>query len=322
VFGIKTVTIFGGTGFIGRYIVKEIAKLGVRVNVLTRHSHESLYLKTAGSVGQVRLINGDIANGEIVERLVKESDVVINAVGILFEKRKDDFYNNHTRFPELLATLCSKYNIKKFIHISALGIDKNTRSKYACSKFQGEEIIKQEFPKAIILRPSIVFGVEDDFFNKFATLAKFSVFLPLIAGGKTKFQPVYVNDIAKAVRRLTVSESSCNGKLYELGGPDVYNFKELLELTLEYSGKKRFLIKIPEFLATIMAWFFERFPRPLITRDQLKILKTNNVTQDGALTFFDLQVQPRTVEEIVPTYLNIHKSTCNYVAPSKEGVTS
>jgi uncharacterized protein YbjT (DUF2867 family) len=308
---IKNITIFGGTGFLGRYVVKELAKLGYKINVLSRFPEDSQYLKTAASVGQIKFFRGNIFNKELIEKLVKDSDVVINLVGILYEKKKGDFIKYHAEFPGLISKLAAENNIKKLIHISALGVDKNVMSKYALSKFQGEELVKSNYKEAIILRPSIVFGCEDNFFNKFARMAQFSPFLPLIMGGKTKFQPVYVNDIAIAIKKIIQSDD-IKMLTYEIAGPDVLDFKELLQLCLLYCGKKRLFVNLPKNLALFMAWFLEKFPNPQLTRDQVKMLINDNVTNQGSLTFFDLQIQPKNIEEIIPKYLGIYKNSCNY----------
>jgi len=308
---IKNITIFGGTGFLGRYVVKELAKLGYKINILSRYPEDSLYLKTAASVGQIKFFRGNIFDDKLIEKLIKESDAVINLVGVLYEKKRGDFVKYHSQFPEYVAKLAAKYKIKKLIHVSALGVDKNVIAKYALSKFQGEELIKSNFKNAVILRPSVVFGAEDNFMNKFAKMACFSPFLPLIMGGSTKFQPVYVNDIALSVKKI-IQTDDIKDKTYELAGPDILDFKKLLELCLLYSGKKRLFINLPRKIALFLAWFLEKLPNPQLTRDQVKMLANDNVTNQGALTFFDLQIQPKNIEEILPKYLDIYKTSCNY----------
>ena len=306
----QTITIFGGSGFIGRHVVKELAKTGAKINVISRTPNNSLYLKTTGSVGQISLIKGNVNNTDHVHNLVKNSDIVINAVGILYETKRQKFTNIHSKFPETLGKLSTQYNIKKLIHISALAIDKNINSKYAATKLQGEESIRNKFPNTTIIRPSIVFGADDTFFNKFAQIANLSPIIPIIGKGNTKFQPVYVADIAKSIYKITTSSNKYSGKTYELGGPDVYTLKELWKETLTQIEKKRAFINIPFSLANIFSVILELFPNPIITRDQIKLLQNHNITQEKSETFFHLQIQPHKISEIIPTYLDRYKSHC------------
>jgi uncharacterized protein YbjT (DUF2867 family) len=305
----QTITIFGGTGFVGRYIIRVLAKTGARINVLSRSPNEYSFLKTAGSLGQISFFQGSIKDHDLIEELIAKSDVVINAVGILFEKKGQSFIEVHSDFPEFIAKMAYKYQIKKLLHISALGIDEAINSKYAASKLKGEALLKENFDKVTILRPSVIFGEEDQFFNKFAQLTSFSPFLPLIEQGKTRFQPVYVADVSRAIYNIMVYEGYDN-KTYELGGPDIYSFKEIYEYILKVLGRKRFLIKLPNFVAKIMALIFELMPTPMLTIDQLKLLKTDNITKKKVNSFFHLQIQPYKIEEIVPKYLQMYKSDC------------
>ena len=313
----QTITIFGGTGFVGRYIVKILAKTGAKINILSRTPSNSLFLKTAGSLGQISLVEGSVSNQDQVEELIKKSDIIINAVGILFEKKQQNFINLHVKFPELLGKLAKKYNIKKLIHISALAIEHNPHSKYAVSKLQGEAALKTNFNNVTILRPSVIFGSEDQFFNKFASLLRFSPILPLINKGSTKFQPVYVMDVARAIYNITVF-SGYDKKTYELGGPDIYSLKEIYQYILNILGIKRLLLNMPYFISKIMAIIFELFPKPILTRDQIKLLKTDNITHRKTNSFFHLQIQPYKIEEIVPKYLQRYKSDCYHHTNSQD----
>ena len=313
----QVITIFGGTGFLGRYIVRSLAKTGARINIVSRNPNDYVFLKTAGSLGQISLLRGSIADHKLLEELIAKSDIIINAVGILFETKKQSFAQVHSDFPEFLAKMSHKHKIKKLIHISALAVDRAVGSKYAESKLRGEKLLKENFANATILRPSVIFGEEDQFFNKFAFLSNFSPMLPLIEQGKTKFQPVYVVDIAKAVYNIVAYEGYDN-KTYELGGPDIYSFKEIYQYILQILERKRFLIKIPNFMAKIMAVMFELLPNPMLTRDQLKLLKTDNITKKKVNSFFHLQIQPYKIEEIVPKYLQIYKSDCYHKADKKD----
>lgn len=306
----KTILIFGGTGFIGRHIVKELAKTGAKINIYTRDPEAGLYLKTCGSVGQISLIKGEVKDTELINKLVRQSDIVINCVGILFEKHNYTFINKHAKFPELLGSLAAKYKLQKVIHISALGIEQNTSSKYASTKLQGEEALRRNFPNCTIIRPSVVFGIDDNFFNKLAGITKKLPFIPLIGKGKTKIQPVYVNDIAKSVYKIVTSEHEHNGNIYELGGPDIYDMKQIYEFISSTIGVKKSMVPLPYVVAKILAMFFELFPNPVYTRDQIKLLKTHNTTQEKSKTFFHLHIQPHKIEEIVPGYLRKYRTQC------------
>lgn len=297
----ETVTIFGGSGFLGRYVVSKVAKLGCKINVLTRKPEKALFLKTCGSVGQINLIKGSINDKELIQNLVSQSDHIVNLIGILYERKKGDFVKYHSKFPEFLAQNAKKFKVKSFIHVSALGIN-NTASLYSTTKLEGENAIIYNFPDAAILRPSVVFGAEDNFFNKFANMASFSPFYPLIGGGKTKFQPVFVDDIAKAIVKI-LQKSELNRTTYELGGPNIYSFKEILDLIQKVTGRKRLYLNLPFKLASVLAAILEKLPNPQLTRDQVQLLKTNAITESRTKTFYDLNIQPKSVEEIIANYL-------------------
>lgn len=298
----KIVTVFGGTGFVGSYIVEELAKTGVSIKVVSRDPERAMPIKTAGTAGQIVLAQANLHNEASVRRAVENSEVVINLVGILFESGKQNFTAVHSQGAELLAKAAKEAGVKRFIHMSALGIDKPSQSKYARTKLTGEKAVHAAFPDATIIRPSVIFGHEDNFFNKFAEMASFSPFLPLIGSGKTKFQPVYVGDIAKAFAKV-VSNPYTAGKTYELGGPDVYTFRELMELMLRTIHKKRLLVSVPYSIASLKAAFLELLPHPLLTRDQVQLLKVDNIVSDRSLTFKDLGITPTALESIIPNYL-------------------
>lgn len=304
----QTITIFGGTGFIGRYTVKEIAKLGCKINILTRDPDNALFLKTSGSVGQIKLIKGSIDNRELVMSLIKQSSIIINLIGIFYESRKGDFARYHAQFPEFLAQNAKKFDVKRLIHVSALGIN-NIGSQYASTKLEGENAIIYNYPNAAILRPSVVFGPEDNFFNKFAKMSGLSPFLPLIGGGKTKFQPVYVNDIAVSIGKI-IQRQNLNRQTYELGGPNIYSFKEILDYIQEVTGKKRFYLSIPFSAAKLLGSILEKLPFVILTKDQVKLLQTDSITQSRTKTFYDLAIQPKSAEEIVPSYLKRYQELC------------
>ncbi|MCB9988103.1 MAG: complex I NDUFA9 subunit family protein [Rhodospirillales bacterium] len=296
----KVATVFGGTGFVGKQVVRELANKGYTVKIATRVPERGNALKVCGAVGQIvpLLCDGGV---ECVEALVKDADVVVNCVGSLFEKRKNGFHKAHVELPEQIAKACKKAGVKRFVHISALGVDKAT-SKYARSKRAGEEAVLKAFPQATILRPSVIFGPEDNFFNMFAELARYAPALPLIGGGKTRFQPVYVGDVADAVM-AALTRADVTGKIYELGGPDIVNFREIYERMFSCTGRPRPLISLPFWAAKADALVLEFLPTPLLTRDQVESLKTDTIVSEGAMTLSNLGVEPTGMDLILPGYL-------------------
>lgn len=301
------ITIFGGTGFLGTYVVKELAKTGATIRVVSRNPDRALQLKTAGSPGQIALMQGNIRNQESVKTAVEGAEIVINLVGLMSEHGKQNFSAIHAQAAESLAKAAKNAGTKRFIHISALGADKPSHSKYARTKLNGEKAVIAAFPNATIVRPGILFGPEDNFFNRFACMAALSPFLPLIGGGRTKFQPVYVGDIAKAIAAIAANDMTA-GKIYELGGPSVYTFHDLMEILLSMIGHKRLLLPVPFFLAFFWATFLELLPSPLLTRDQVQLLKRDNVVNGASLTFDHLAIKPTNLESVLPGYLERYRS--------------
>ena len=233
---------------------------------------------------------------------MRNSDIAINLCGILYENRKQKFNQIHSYFPNLLSNLCNEFEIKKLIHISALGVKKNHISKYMQSKLQGEENIQNIFKTSIILRPSVCFGPEDKFFNTFAALAQFSPIIPLIGGGLQKFAPVYVVDVAKAIIKA-LQLNNPEPKIFEIGGPKNYSFKELMEILLTQIKKKRFLVPIPFSVAKLQSYFLQMMPNPLLTPDQVDILKFNNIVSGNYPTLRDLNIEGTSIEKILPEYI-------------------
>jgi NADH dehydrogenase len=301
----KIVTIFAGSGFVGRSVVRKLIKNNFRVKIITRNKEKSAFLKTYAGPDFLSLVNWDYQNFSELENIIKNSSFVINLAGILFENKKDDFDKVHHILPSEIAKICSHLNIEKFIHISALGVEKNKNSKYGVSKFSGEEAVVKNFPNAIILKPSIVFGEEDNFFNKFATMLKISPFLPLIGGGQTKFQPIYVEDLAEIIlQSLLIKDLSL--KSFEAVGNQIFTFKELLELIGSYLDKKIIFIPIPFFAAKIKANFLCLITKKIITSDQVELLKSDNIASEN----FEknnyqkiFKISPKSVQEIVPNYI-------------------
>ena len=298
----KVVTIFGGSGFIGRYVVQRLAELGAVIRVPTRRPERSIFLKPLGGVGQINIEPWNpTAPGE-AERQLIGSDYAISLVGILFERRGGDFERLQARLPGEIGAAATKHGLRHVVHVSAIGADARSRAEYGRTKAAGEAALKASFPQATILRPSIVFGPEDSFFNRFARMSQISPALPLIGGGRTRFQPVYVGDVAEAVvAGLTRPEAA--GRTYELGGPTIYTFKELLTYLLKVTGRRRLLLDLPFGVAALQAKLLRFLPEPPLTPDQVELLKRDNVVAAGAAGLVDLGIAPTPLEVIVPTYL-------------------
>ena len=298
----KIIAIFGAGGFLGKNLMRELTKLDYRVKVATRNPYLKGYLKPLGSPGQIELFKTNIFDQGSVKQVLKNCDLAINLVGILYETRKQKFNQIHSQFPHLLSNLCNELGTKNLIHVSALGVRERHTSQYMQSKLQGEKNIQDNFKPSVILRPSVVFGPSDKFFEKFASIAQFSPFLPLIGGGKTKFAPIYVGDVAKAiVKSLELNNSQT--KIYELGGPEDYSFKELMEILLAEIKKKRFLISIPWSFAKFQSYFLQMLPNPLLTPDQVELLKYSNVVSGDYPTLKDLGVSGTPIHSILPKYI-------------------
>ena len=298
----KIATIFGASGFIGRHLLRSLAEKDFRIVVATRSPYLNGHLKPLGNPGQIDLEKVNIYDQENLKNLVRNSNIVINLVGILNENRKQKFVNIHEKFPNLLSQICNEFNIEKFIHISALGPNQKIKSNYISSKLRGEEKIFENFENSVILRPSIVFGPEDKFFNQFAFLSQFLPFLPLFGEGKTKFQPVYVGDVVKSINAI-LNKENINKNIYEIVGPEIYSFRELLEIVLKLVNRKKFFLNIPFSIAKIQAFFMQMMPNPLLTTDQVEILKYDNIATGMNPTIFDLDILPSTIESILPDYI-------------------
>lgn len=299
-------TVFGGSGFIGGYVAAALAKAGYRVQIVSRNPERAGWVKTAAAAGQVVLRHGNIRDAVSVEQCIKGSEVVVNCVGALSESGKQSFPALHAQAAERIAQFSAQAGVKHLIHISALGVEKAARSKYARSKANGEKAVLAAFPAAVILRPSVVFGPEDRFFNLFAQISRFSPVLPLIGGGKTQFQPVYVGDIADAV--VAVLEApKFRGKMLELGGPKTYSYREIMQFIIEQTGRHCLMVPLPFPIAALKAALLELFPQPLLTVDQVKLLHYDNIVAPGQSGFKDLGITPRSVEAIVPGYLSRYR---------------
>lgn len=297
----KKACVFGGTGFVGRLIVGELARQGYIVKVATRVPERAYFLKTAGNVGQIVSFPCNYNDAGSIADAVRGCELVVNCIGILFEKGKSTFQKIHVDLPRAIGQACATQKVTRLIHLSALGCDSAT-SKYGKSKKDGEAALQQVFPAVTILRPAAIFGAEDNFFNMFARLSVVLPVLPLIGGGKTKLQPVYAGDVAAAVVSAAIHEQT-KGHLYELGGPDVVSFKELYARIFAQTKRPRTLVSLPWGIAKIQGCMMSLLPNPMLTVDQVESLKTDSIVSVNALTFRDLGMVPSAMEGILPTYL-------------------
>jgi NADH dehydrogenase len=299
------ITVFGGSGFLGRHVVRALAKRRYRIRVAVRRPELAGFLQPLGSVGQIHAVQANIRNPRSVEAAVRDSDLVINLVGILFERGRQRFDAVQGYGAEHVALAAAAYGAK-IIHVSAIGADENSSSSYARAKALGEKLVLAAMPEATVFRPSIVFGPEDDFFNRFAAMARMSPALPLVGGGTTKFQPVFVGDVAEAIA-LAAEGKATPGAIYELGGPEVLSFKELMQYVLKTIERKRLLLPLPFALAKLKAQFLQFLPKPPLTPDQVELLRSDNVVSEDAVqsgrTLKGLGIAPTSVETIVPSYL-------------------
>ena len=286
----KNCLIFGGSGQIGRNLIRKLTKNNYRVTVITRNIHQkSFIIKTQANAGYIEVIEANIFDENIIREQFKKADICINLVGILFEKKAGNTFKNiHTIFPSLLAKLCKEYNLKHFIHLSALGINEATDSYYAQSKLEGENNILKNFPLATILRPSVVYSVDDNFTTNFMTLLSRLPIFPLYYQGKTKFAPIHCSDLTDTIHH--VISKNVYSKIIECIGPETLSFKDLLEKLLLLINKKTILLPFPLVLAEFSARFFEIFPNPLLTRDQLRLLKYDNLPSGKYKTNSDIGI--------------------------------
>ena len=284
----KNCLIFGGSGQIGSFLIRKLTKNNLKVTVVTRNVHQKgLKIKTQANAGYIDIVEANIFEEEKIEKLFREADYCINLVGILYEKKRGNTFDNiHTIFPTLLSKLCKKHNLKKFIHISALGINEAIDSKYAISKLKGEKNIFENFSKSIILRPSVVFSNADNFSTQFMTLLSRLPFFPLYYSGKTKFMPIHCSDLTDVIYHIISKDS--DSQIIECIGPEILTFKEIIEILLKLINKKRLLVPLPLTIAKLSAKFFQLLPKPLLTEDQLKLLKYDNIPSGKYKTNADI----------------------------------
>ncbi|POF34256.1 complex I NDUFA9 subunit family protein [Roseibium marinum] len=313
----KLVTVFGGSGFLGRHIVQALARRGYRVRVAVRRPDLATHLQPLGMPGQIMAVQANLRYRWSVDRAVLGADAVVNAVGILAPSGKQTFDAVQAFGPRAIAEAARAAGLAGITHISAIGADAESSSAYARSKAAGEAGVLETLPGSVILRPSIVFGPEDEFFNKFAGMARFSPVLPLIGGGETKFQPVYVCDVAEAAARAVDGDLAA-GAVYELGGPEIKSFRECLEETLEVTRRTRTLLPIPFPVASAMGKVLQMFPMAPFTADQVELLKTDNVVSSAAKadgrTLDGLGIAQATLAAVLPTYLERYREHGQYDA--------
>ena len=284
----KNCLIFGGSGQIGRHLIRKLTKNDYRVTVVTRNIHQKSYMiKTQANAGYIDIVEANIFDEEKIRSLFEKADICINLIGILYEQKKGNTFKNiHSLFPSILAKLCKQYNIKNFIHISALGINEAIDSNYAKSKLEGEKNVLSNFPQATILRPSIVYSIDDNFTTNFMTLLRNLPFFPLYYSGKTKFMPIHCSDISDIIFQVISQNISSN--IIECVGPETLSFREILEKLLKLIDKKRFLIPLPLIIANFSARIFQLLPKPLLTTDQLRLLRYDNVVTGKYKSNFDI----------------------------------
>ncbi|MFH5925159.1 complex I NDUFA9 subunit family protein [Roseomonas xinghualingensis] len=294
--------VFGGSGFIGGHVVQRLARRDFVVRVVTRAPDSAKALMTQGMVGQIVPIGAGKMEDAVIARAVEGAGLVVNLIGILAERKKGDFARIHGELPGRIGQASAVAGVRHLVHVSALGADPESESLYARSKAQGEESLRAAFPRATILRPSIVFGPEDSFFNRFAGMARMLPVLPLVGGG-TRFQPVYVGDVADAVVAV-LDRPEMAGRTYELAGPQAATFRELMEYMLEVIGRRRRIVELPEGLARLQASLTSWMPNPPLTQDQLILLKRDSLPSPGTPGLRELGIEPTAMEVVVPTYLS------------------
>jgi NADH dehydrogenase len=301
------VTVFGGSGFIGRQVVRALARRGLRVRVACRRTNLAYDVRLAGDVGQIEIMQANLRVPSSVQRALEGAEACVNLVGVLYETGRQRFQSLHAQGAGVAAAAAKAAGIVRFVQVSAIGADASSQAKYARTKAMGEEAVRAELPSAAIVRPSVVFGQDDDFFNRFGQLATISPVLPLPGGGRTRFQPVFVGDVAAAVAACVVDPSTA-GKTYEIGGPAVFSFRELMQLTLKEVHRQRALVTLPWPLARLVGTLGDIQAAvlpiaPPLTSDQVEMMQSDNVADPALPGLAALGVEPTAVEPILPTYL-------------------
>lgn len=303
----KLVTVIGGSGFVGRHLVRALAQRGYRIRPAMRRPDLAVHLQPLGSVGQIMPVQANVRYPDSVVAACQGADIVINLTGILHSSGSQTFDAIHTFGAEASASAAKQAGASAFIQMSAVGADARSASNYARTKAEGEARARARFPGAIVVRPSVIFGPEDDLFNRFAAMARFAPALPLIGGGENKFQPVFVGDVAEGISALATAGDEHAGKTFEFGGPELMSLKQIMEFTLETTARKRILAPLPFGLAKMLAAVLGLLPKPLLTMDQVELLRTDNVVSEvckaEGRTLEGLGIIPQGIESIVPSYL-------------------
>ena len=309
---VKNCLIFGSSGQIGRSMLRRLTKNQYRVTAVTRNIHQKgLLIKSQGNQGWIKIVEANIFDEKKIRGLFEEADICINLIGILYEKKGSSFKNIHTIFPSILAKLCKQYNLEKFIHLSALGVDRAIDSKYAKSKLEGEKEILKNFPLSTILRPSVVYSVDDNFSTNFMTLLNRLPVFPLYYNGQTKFMPIHSSDLVDII--YNIISKNIYSQIIECAGPETLSFKEILKKLLYLTNKRRILLPVPLFFGKLSAKFFQLFPKPLITEDQLKLLKYDNVISGKYKTNSDIGFPAKCLfEKEVEKYCHMWKEGGEY----------
>lgn len=311
-------TVFGGSGFLGRYVVQRLARHGYRIRVVVRRPERAIDLQPLGSVGQIQIVKANILDDALCRRVLAGSELAINLVGVLTPSGRQTFRAIHEQGAANVAKAAQIAGVKTLIHVSAIGAGPDAPSAYGKSKAKGEAEVLSAFPNATILRPSVVFGPEDDFTNRFAALGRRLPFMPVICGD-TRFQPVYAGDVADAVLAVIKAGGDAMGKTYELGGPTIYSFRDLLKLIMTEAMIDRPLVDVPNFIARFMASVGRFMPKPPITPDQLLSLGRDTVVSDNALTLETLGISPTPAEAIIPAYLRRYRPKGQFSRLDKQG---
>ena len=300
------VTVYGGSGFVGRHVVQNLAKTGCRMRIAVRRPDLAGHLQPLGDVGQIHAVQANLRYPDSVRAAAEGADAVVNLVGILFEQGRQKSKTVHAEGADAVARAAREAGAKALVHLSSIGADPQSRAGYARTKAAGEQAVRDGFPEAVILRASVIFGPEDDFMNRFGAMARMLPALPLIGGGKTRFQPVFVCDVAEAVR-ASLDGRAKPGAIYELGGPEVASFRELMKKVLHHVDRRRPLISLPFWLAKLEAAFLQLLPKPILTVDQVRMLQSDNVVSDAAAaegrTLAGLGIEPTPMDAVVPGYL-------------------
>ncbi len=302
----KTIAVIGGTGFVGRAVVEQLAATGARILVLARNSERAKQLKVFGAVGQISAVAGNALRDEDLASVIAPADMVVNLVGILAPSGRQTFAGLQAELPGRIGQMASQYGVESIVHLSAIGASLKSPSLYARTKAEGERALLRQFSQATILQPSVIFGPGDGLFSRFGQMAMLAPALPLIGGGRNLMQPVFVGDVARAVVAALQSPDT-QGRIYQLGGPNCYSFAELMRFILSSIQRQRMLVSVPFALMAIPAFFAGFLPNPPLTNDQLKLLKTDNICAKSAPGMAELGITPTSIEAIVPEYLAVFR---------------